>query len=216
MITTTTTTVSALARAESPIRPPPPPPSSATASETSITNSVPRSPSSHSHLGQHPTSPTSTRSVSSTSTRSHRSSTRRSSHTPTRERLSAPSTRNVESGGSARRPGIPNPADIVQPARVNSRKFYVVFSGTRVGIFGDWYGFVYLASLANTACAFRHGQVVHYTKHIPDSHHKSFARFEEALAAYTAAYHGSGPRLEVLPEPEDRLTEDLEAISLSD
>ncbi|KAE9394203.1 hypothetical protein BT96DRAFT_998753 [Gymnopus androsaceus JB14] len=34
---------------------------------------------------------------------------------------------------------IPHPQDLVQPQRVNGSKFYVVFAGTRVGIFGNWY-----------------------------------------------------------------------------
>lgn len=37
-------------------------------------------------------------------------------------------------------PGIPRPQDLVQPERVNGSKYYVVFAGTRIGIFANWYG----------------------------------------------------------------------------
>lgn len=40
---------------------------------------------------------------------------------------------------AAERSGFPHPQDLVLPSRVGGSKFYVVFAGTRVGIFGNWY-----------------------------------------------------------------------------
>ncbi|KIK56827.1 hypothetical protein GYMLUDRAFT_247604 [Collybiopsis luxurians FD-317 M1] len=84
------------------------------------------------------------------------------------------------------RSGIPSPDEIIQPARVGTNKFYVVLCGTHVGIFGDWYG-----------------QVQPYTHWISGSHQVSYTNFDDALAAYTAAYLGQGPRLQVLQGPEN-------------
>ncbi|KIK55117.1 hypothetical protein GYMLUDRAFT_62721 [Collybiopsis luxurians FD-317 M1] len=103
---------------------------------------------------------------------------------------SPPSVSTVElgpPGSPCHTPGIPHPRDIIQPARLG-RKYYVVFAGTRVGIFGDWFG-----------------QVVRYTQGVSGGHQRGYSRFSDALAAYTAAYQGLAgyPSLQILPETEN-------------
>ncbi|KAE9398073.1 hypothetical protein BT96DRAFT_940475 [Gymnopus androsaceus JB14] len=66
--------------------------------------------------------------------------------------------------------GIPHSNSITQPMHT-LQKFYVVFAGTWVGIFGNWFD-----------------EVLRYTQGISGSHQCGFRTFNDALEAYRAAY----------------------------
>ncbi|KAE9385713.1 hypothetical protein BT96DRAFT_949645 [Gymnopus androsaceus JB14] len=59
------------------------------------------------------------------------------------------------------------------PEQVNGSKFYVVFAGTRIGIFGNW-----------------HGEAKLYTQGVSGSQRRSYNHWGEALAAYHDTYFG--------------------------
>ncbi|KAF5364883.1 hypothetical protein D9757_005696 [Collybiopsis confluens] len=97
-------------------------------------------------------------------------------------RSASPRLPSSQSPPQQSRPGIPHPTEIIRPQPTGA-KFYVVFSGTQVGIFGDWLT-----------------QAQKFTQGISNAHHRSFRRWDHALAAYTNAYNGNGPTLEKIPE----------------
>ncbi|KAE9389228.1 hypothetical protein BT96DRAFT_1003444 [Gymnopus androsaceus JB14] len=100
--------------------------------------------------------------------------------------------------GETIHPAIPHPQDLVQPQRVNGSKFYVVFAGTQVGIFGNWYG-----------------QAKVYTHGISGSHQRSYSHWNEAREAYTDAYLGraGAPPLTIL-DTTDNLEESLSGLEI--
>ncbi|KAE9402795.1 hypothetical protein BT96DRAFT_990816 [Gymnopus androsaceus JB14] len=138
--------------------------------------------------------------VSSTTQRSSRNTTAGSSSATTPSvSLSPPSTPSSPSTPSLAAPtypaGIPHPDGIVQPIR-SSRNYYVVFAGSRVGIFGDWWS-----------------EARPYTEGLSSSHQRLFSRFDYALAAYRASYDrvpGSPPLALILPPGQTAASNDLE------
>ncbi|KAE9408467.1 hypothetical protein BT96DRAFT_985798 [Gymnopus androsaceus JB14] len=96
------------------------------------------------------------------------------------------------SPSSLRRPCIPHPDDIHQPLCHTGGRFYVVYAGLRVGIFGDWWSEAYVS-----------------TNGIRHLKHRSFDSFAEALAAYRGPYNSEPgyPPLKYLGEDNDFETE---------
>ncbi|KAE9387563.1 hypothetical protein BT96DRAFT_948249 [Gymnopus androsaceus JB14] len=78
---------------------------------------------------------------------------------------------------------IPRPSLIYKPPLYDGTEYHVIYTGSRVGIFGDW-----------------RDQVRPYIEGIK-SHYKAFPTYEAALAAYTAAYNcePGAPNLELRP-----------------
>ncbi|KAE9383348.1 hypothetical protein BT96DRAFT_1009324 [Gymnopus androsaceus JB14] len=132
-----------------------------------------------------PSSPASSR-TPSTSNHAVGSPTRDHEQAPslTSSSVSSASSLTSSAAGRIANTAIPHPQDLVQPQRANGSKFYVVFSGSRVGIFGNW-----------------HGEAKLYTHGISGSHHKGFNRWSDAYQAYHDAYfgHAGAPGLTVTP-----------------
>lgn len=96
---------------------------------------------------------------------------------------------------------IPHPLFIYKPVLSHGTDFYVIYTGSRIGIFGDWYGtlLVYTPMMLHLPPTVRLSEVRPYIQGFR-SHYAVFPTYEGALTAYTAAYNRDtgAPKLELV------------------
>ncbi|KAK7022850.1 hypothetical protein VNI00_016896 [Paramarasmius palmivorus] len=124
----------------------------------------------------------------------------------------SPAQVNVEETAEVdERPSAPHPRQL-KP--FNAEKYYVVFAGTRVGIFGRWFDVLHASvyGLLTWYIFSRNSEALSYVEGVRGAKHHSYKTWNEAILEYSRAYHNKkeGWNVEVLDGPVSLNEEDPE------